>query len=107
MAPEGLALDAGGDLYVSEFEGNRIDRITPDGTLTVLAGTGSPGFSEDDGPAVEAELNAPTGMVVAPGGRLLVADHHNDRIRVIDRGGMITTRAEASPRSSPTRSGSH
>ena len=90
-APEAVALDADGDLYVSEFDGNRIDEIKPDGTLTVFAGTGSAGLSGDGGPAVKAELNAPGGVVIAADGRLLIADHHNNRIRVVDQGGAITT----------------
>jgi sugar lactone lactonase YvrE len=89
--PEALAFDPDGNLYVSEFSGNRVDRITSDGTLTVVAGTGSPGMSGDGGPAVKAQLNAPTGLVVEAGGRLLIADHHNNRIRVVDRAGVINT----------------
>jgi sugar lactone lactonase YvrE len=91
QAPEGLAFDANGDLYVSEFEGNRVDRITPDGTLSVFAGTGAAGFAGEGGLAVEAKLNAPTGIVVAPRGRILIADHHSNRIRMVDRSGVITT----------------
>jgi trimeric autotransporter adhesin len=89
-APEALAFDAKGNLYVSEFEGNRIDKVTPGGTLTVLAGVGTAGLSGDGGSAIKAELNAPTGILVAPDGRVFVADHHNNRIRIVDRKGIIT-----------------
>jgi serine/threonine-protein kinase len=90
-APEALAVDAAGNLYVSELEGNRVDRIAPDGTFAVVAGTGAAGFAGDGGPAVRAELNAPAGLAIDDRGRLLVADRHNDRIRVIDAGGAIRT----------------
>lgn len=90
-APEALALDARGDLFVSEFSGNRVDEIMLDGTLTVVAGTGMAGFSGDGGPAARAQLNAPGGLIVTAQGQLLIADHHNGRIRVVDTGGVITT----------------
>ena len=89
--PEALALDAAGNLYVSEFGGARVDRIARDGTLTVVAGTGTVGLSGDGGPAAKARLNAPTGLVVTADGRLLIADHHNNRIRAVGRAGVITT----------------
>jgi sugar lactone lactonase YvrE len=91
QAPEALAVDADGNLYVSELAGNRVDRIAPDGTFAVVAGTGDAGFAGDGGPAVDAQLNSPAGLAVAGDGRLLVADHHNDRIRAIDARGAIRT----------------
>ena len=90
-APEALVLDATGNLYVTEFEGNRVDRITSDATPTVVAGTGAAGFGGDGGPATKAQLNAPTGLVVTDDGGLLIADHHNNRIRVVDSKGEIST----------------
>jgi len=90
-APEAVALDAKGGLYVTEFEGNRVDRVASDGTLTVVAGTGAAGFIGDGGQAVKAQLDAPTGLVATPDGRLLIADHHNNRVRVVNREGVITT----------------
>jgi sugar lactone lactonase YvrE len=89
--PEALAVDSTGNLYVSEFSGARVDRIAPAGTLTVIAGTGSSGLSGDGGRAVQAQLDAPTGLIVETDGRLLIADHHNNRVRAVDRAGVITT----------------
>jgi sugar lactone lactonase YvrE len=90
-APEALALDVKGNLYVSEFDGHRVDRIAPDGTLQVVAGTGAAGFSGDGGPPTKAQLNAPTGLAVTDDGRPRVADHHNNRLRVVDPDGDIST----------------
>jgi len=90
-SPEALAIDGHGNLYVSELDGNRVDRIAPDGTFAVVAGTGAAGFSGDGGPATKAELNEPTGLAVAEDGALLVADHRNNRIRAIDDRGAIHT----------------
>jgi hypothetical protein len=50
-----------------------------------------PVFSGDGGAATKAQLNAPAGLVVNGDGELLVADHHNNRIRVIDQSGVIST----------------
>ena len=59
--------------------------------IETIAGTGKAGFSGDGGPALEAELNNPYGLVVGPGGALFVCDMGNHRIRKIDRKGIITT----------------
>jgi sugar lactone lactonase YvrE len=88
-APEDVAFDASGTLYISEFEGNRIDRIDDASTLQVVAGTGSSGYSGDGGPAIDAELSAPTGMAFDAAGNLFLADHHNGCIREVDTADII------------------
>lgn len=79
--PEDVAFDAAGTLYVSEFAGNVVDRVGPGGSLTVVAGTGVPGYSGSGGLATETQLNAPAGLAFTSDGSLLIADHHNDCIR--------------------------
>lgn len=88
-APEDVAFDASGALYISEFEGNRIDRIDDASRLQVVAGTGLSGYSGDGGPAIDAELSGPTGMVFDGAGNLLLADHHNGCIRKVDAADII------------------
>ena len=90
-APEDIAFDAEGDLYISEFFGDVVDRIDRAGTVTVAAGTGLPGFSGDGGPATEAMLHMPSGVLFRPNGDLVIADHRNDCIREVDGQGVITT----------------
>lgn len=58
--------------------------------ITTFAGTGA-GFSGDGGPAIQARLNNPSGMVVTPDGSLLIADTSNHRIRRVNPAGIITT----------------
>jgi len=53
-------------------------------TLSVIAGTGQPGFSGDGGPALQAQFKQPHSIVFDPQGRLLVCDIGNQRIRRID-----------------------
>lgn len=91
-APGFLALDLkSGNLYMTESNGQRILRISPAGILTIIAGTGTAGFSGDGGPATAAQLNGPKGIVRDAAGNLFFADEGNNRVRKIDTAGIITT----------------
>ena len=90
-SPEGLALDAAGNLYVADVSNHRIRRIDLSGTITTIAGTGGSRFSGDGGPAVAAQLSDPTGVAADSAGNLYIADSSNARIRRIDPSGTITT----------------
>lgn len=90
--PNGLARDSDGQLLISDIGSHSILKFDSQGRLSVVAGTGKPGFAGDDGPANAARLNAPFDLVVLEGdGAILVADTYNHRIRRIDRDGRITT----------------
>ncbi len=86
--PNGLALDAQGNLYVSELS-NRIRKVDPRGNVTTVAGDGDAGFA--DGQGARAQLNTPAGLAVDGHGNLYVADVGNSRIRKIDAAGNVTT----------------
>jgi len=88
-APEALAFAADGNLYVSEFTGNKVDVIDEQGEMATVAGTGSTGSSGDGGPAIDAELSAPTGMAFDTAGNLLIVDHDNGCVRTVDAQGQI------------------
>jgi sugar lactone lactonase YvrE len=99
--PRYLAFDASGNLYVADgapnpvmgslIGGCRIVRVSPAGAVTVVAGTGTCGFSGDGGSAGAAQLNDPNGLAFDSAGNLYVADSNNERIRRIDRSGNINT----------------
>jgi hypothetical protein len=89
--PTGLATDASGNLYVAEQLGQRVLKINPVGTATVIAGTGAIGFSGDNGPATLATLNFPTDVAVGMNGNVFISDKNNRRVRMINGLGMITT----------------
>ncbi|MET7389862.1 hypothetical protein ACFYPT_35845 [Streptomyces sp. NPDC005529] len=91
--PWGVAVDAGDAVYLADSFNHRIRRITPDGTITTLAGTGHARFSGDGGPAIHAELNFPHDVAVGSDGSVYVADRDNHRIRRITPNGTITTLA--------------
>ncbi|WP_224246258.1 N,N-dimethylformamidase beta subunit family domain-containing protein [Hyalangium gracile] len=91
--PMGAAVDASGNIYVSDTDQHCIRRISWDGTATVFAGAlGQAGSS--DGLATSARFNQPAGLTIAPDGALLVADMTNGLIRRIDLvapGNPVTT----------------
>ena len=87
--PSGIALDAGGVLYVADTGNHAVRRITRDGVVETLAGDGSPG--NDDGSP--ARFNGPVGVAVDASGRVIVADTYNDRIRAIAPDGIVSTLA--------------
>jgi len=89
--PYSMAKDAGGNLYVSEFYGHRIRKITPAGTITTFAGTGIAGYNGDGIAAKTALLNYPTGIALDPAGNLVVADGGNNRVRAVSPAGIIST----------------
>jgi ABC-type oligopeptide transport system substrate-binding subunit len=91
--PEALALDADGSLYIADTDNNRIRKVSPDGIITTVAGSGHAGDAGDGGPAVNATLNLPRGLAVESRGNLYIADTANNKVRMVDARGTISTLA--------------
>jgi hypothetical protein len=79
--PTGVTGDQAGNIYFTEPFLNRIRKIGTDGTISVLAGTGTQGYSGDGGPATAANLAYPEYLVFAPNGSLVFSDYLNCVIR--------------------------
>lgn len=88
--PYGLALDGDGNLYVGDVANHRIRKISPDGTVSNLAGK-KKGFM--DGSGSEARFNHPYGVAVDAAKNVYVADSYNHRIRKITADGAVSTLA--------------
>jgi uncharacterized protein (TIGR03437 family) len=81
--PLGITADGMGNVYFSDAFFSRILKLTSDGMLSVIAGTGTAGFNGDGGPATQGALDEPYGLALDASGNLLFADVVNDRIRII------------------------
>ena len=90
-SPQCAAVDASGNLFISDMNNNVIRKVDTNGLTKIVAGTGSAGFSGDGGAATNASLWNPTAVVVDPKGNLFIADTYNYRIRKMDTNGIITT----------------
>ncbi len=97
--PMGITVDADGKLYISDWVNHRIRTITPDGIVTTVAGSGTPGPYSDivDGPVDTARFFGPEGLTMDDEGNVYVADTLNNRIRRISPEGMVTTVAGSGP----------
>ncbi len=89
--PYDIATDDKLNLYVVDNFNSLIRKIDPSGTITTVAGTGTPGYSGDGGRATDAMLQFPTGVAVDKAGNLYVADNGNSVVRRVTAGGLITT----------------
>jgi hypothetical protein len=95
--PTGVAEDAVGDLYIGDTINNRVRQVvmpTAQGKdiISTIAGTGVSGFGGDGGQATMAKLSAPTGVAVdSAGGNVFIADTGNNRVRQINKSGIINT----------------
>ena len=94
--PFAVAFTGDGDMVFSDTFNQCIRRVdTKTGVIRNVAGTGERGFAGDGGPAAEALLNEPYGVVVDRGGKIFFADRLNGRVRQIDAVGRIDTLAHA------------
>jgi DNA-binding beta-propeller fold protein YncE len=81
--PLGLAADGFGNLYIADSGNNRIEKVTPGGTLSIIAGDGTSGMASP-GAATSSHLNSPSGVAVdAAGSKVYIADTGNNRVEMV------------------------
>jgi GT2 family glycosyltransferase/DNA-binding beta-propeller fold protein YncE len=109
--PTGLAVAHNGDVYVADTGHHRVRRISAStGIISTIAGDGVPGANGDGALAVDARLAAPMGLSLVSGASgflVYVADTGNNRVRVIDPAGRISTVSSPRPLIAPTRIAYH
>jgi uncharacterized protein (TIGR03437 family) len=87
--PSGVAVDSAGNLYIADTFNNCIRKVSG-GVITTVAGSGTQGFSGDNGPATSAQLYWPWGVAVDSAGNLYIADSNNNRVRKVSNGVIAT-----------------
>jgi len=90
LSPAGIAVDGGGNVYVTDNEAHTVRKITPSGDVTTLAGLGGT-HGAVNGIGSEARFRRPNGIVVDPAGDVYVADSGNHVIRRITPAGVVST----------------
>ncbi len=89
--PQGVAVDASGNIYISDYFNNRVRMVSPAGIITTIAGNGNYGYSGDGSAATNAQLRDPAGLARDAAGNIYVADSQNNVVRKFSVGGNIST----------------
>jgi uncharacterized protein (TIGR03437 family) len=88
--PQGVAVDAAGNLYIADTENNAIREVTSAGLIATVAGNGIAGYSGDGGQATSAQVGNPVGVAVDAAGNIFTVDAGN-RVRQVYPNGVIAT----------------
>ena len=88
--PEGVAIDAVGNLFIADYSNNRIRKVDTNGIIMTIAGTGTQGNSGNGGLAVNATLYRPAGVTFDAAGNLYISEYGNGDVRKVDTNGIIT-----------------
>ncbi|MCX6043672.1 MAG: tandem-95 repeat protein [Chloroflexi bacterium] len=90
-SPIGLAVDRLGNVYIADNGNGVIRKVTPNGKISTVAGTGVFGYSGDGGPATNAQLDSPVSIAVDDNSNLYIADSESNVVRKVDGSGTIST----------------
>ena len=87
--PKSVAVDADGNVYIADAGNQVIEKVTPDGNLSVIAGGGAALPSTTPGPATSAQLNSPSGVAADRAGNVYIADTGNNFVEVVTLDGNL------------------
>jgi sugar lactone lactonase YvrE len=90
-SPNHLAVAADGTIYIADSGNSVVRKVSGDGIITTVAGSGERGFGGDGGPALEARFDGLSAIALDAAGAIYVADFENDRIRKITAAGVVST----------------
>src|SRR5262249_36809899 len=90
-SPFGVLPMPDGSYYISDVDAHVIRLVDTQHVIHRVAGTGTHGYSGDNGPGTQAQLNGPTRMRTGPDGNLYFCDTNNHAVRRLDANGTITT----------------
>jgi hypothetical protein len=89
--PRSLSFNTFGDLYIADYNNNRLRKILTNGTIFTLAGTGANGSTGDGGPASDADISTPSGVATDDSGAVYISEYETSRVRLVkdqdDEGG--------------------
>jgi uncharacterized repeat protein (TIGR01451 family) len=94
-SPVDVAADSSGNLYIADYDSNRIRKVTASGIVTTLAGNGNASYSGDGGLATRAQLGQPNGVAVDGSGNLYIVDTTNNAIRKVVNGVITRVAGDA------------
>ena len=81
--PIGVIVDDTGNLYIADYENQRIEKVDTTGTIYTIAGNGVNGFGGDNGLATAAKISYPENVALDPCGNVYIMDFNNKRVRKV------------------------
>jgi hypothetical protein len=89
--PWGVRVDRAGNVYISDSASEVVRKVDTSGIITTVVGTGSAGYTGDNGPAIHATLHDPRGIWIDSSGNMFITDLDNEVIRKVTSAGIIST----------------